>query len=294
MQSAAVSRSLAVKSASLLSVAAILFGGMVLVAKVAERHLPGAEVAFIRFAIGLAGCGLAATRIRFRFVNKRVLFLRGAFGGTAVLFFFLAIEHLPVGTATLLNYTAPVFTALWAALFLSEPLGLGALGALALTLGGVGLVIYGQAPPGQLGFGPWQLVGLLSAVFSGAAVTCVRAVRRTDGPWEIFVAFCALGMLVTSVPTARHFVMPHGRQWLELFAIGLLSLVAQLLMAWSFRWVRAAVGGILLQLTPVAALIFGVLLFSEPMPLLSLAGAVLTVGGVSWGGLIASTPGEDP
>ena len=34
----------------------------------------------------------------------------------------LTIEHLPVGIATLLNYTAPVFTAVWAALFLGESL----------------------------------------------------------------------------------------------------------------------------------------------------------------------------
>ena len=294
MQPRLASRSLAGRSALLLAVAAVFFGIMVIVAKDVERRLPGAEVAFIRFAIGLAGCGLAAGKIRFRFINNRVLFLRGAFGGSAVLCFFLAIEHLPVGVATLLNYTAPVFTALWAALFLGEPLGLGTLGALALTVLGVGLVIYGQAPPGELGFGPWQLVGILSAVLSGAAVTCVRAVRRTDGPWEIFAAFCLIGMLVTGVPTAEHYLPPSGRDWLLLGAVGLLSLIAQLLMAYSLRYVKAAVGGILLQLTPVAALALGYFLYAEPMPLLSLAGAAVTVGGVSAGAWLASTPEEEP
>jgi len=36
--------------------------------------------------------------------------------------YFLAIWKLPVGMATLLNYSAPVFTAVLAAMFLSEPL----------------------------------------------------------------------------------------------------------------------------------------------------------------------------
>ena len=39
--------------------------------------------------------------------NKLGLLLRGAYGGAAVLFYFLGIAHLPVGIATLLNYTAP-------------------------------------------------------------------------------------------------------------------------------------------------------------------------------------------
>src|SRR5437667_460281 len=82
----------------------------------------------------------------------------GAFGGAAVLCYFLAIEHLNVGMATLLNYTAPVFTALWAWLFLGERIGRGTLGALALTTSGVALVIVGNAPPGSLGLGTWQIV----------------------------------------------------------------------------------------------------------------------------------------
>ena len=40
-----------------------------------------------------------------RATNKVGLLMRGAYGGAAVLFYFLGIAHLPVGIATLLNYT---------------------------------------------------------------------------------------------------------------------------------------------------------------------------------------------
>src|SRR5215475_6794944 len=106
----------------LLLLAAALFAAMAVVAKVAATRLPGPEVALFRFCIGLAACGIAATRIRMRTNNKLGLVLRGGYGGAAVLLYFLAIEHLPVGMATLLNYTAPVFTALYAATFLGEPI----------------------------------------------------------------------------------------------------------------------------------------------------------------------------
>jgi drug/metabolite transporter (DMT)-like permease len=86
-----------------------------------------------------------------------------------VFFYFLGIAHLPVGIATLLNYSAPVFTAMYAAAFLGEAITVPTLGALAMTSTGVVLVILGTAPAGSLGFGRWQLVAVLSAMLSGAA-----------------------------------------------------------------------------------------------------------------------------
>src|SRR5437763_2106830 len=104
---------------------------MALATKFAAARLPGPQIAFVRFMIGLAACALAATRVRMRASNKVGLFLRGAYGGAAVFFYFLGIEHLPVGIATLLNYSAPVFTAMYATAFLGEGITRTTLGALA-------------------------------------------------------------------------------------------------------------------------------------------------------------------
>jgi drug/metabolite transporter (DMT)-like permease len=269
---------------------ALLFAAMSAVAKRATARLPGAEVACVRFVVGILACALAATRVRFRANNWTGLALRGAFGGAAVLCYFGAIEHLPVGVATLLNYTAPVFTALWAALFLGEPLGLASVGALALTTGGVLLVIYGGAPAGTLGFSPWVIVGCVAAVLSGAAIATIREVRRTDGSWEIFASFCLVGAAITSVPAARHWVAPTSIEWIYLVTVGVLSVIAQLTMTWALRYLRAAVAGILMQLTPVAALAIGWLVFGEHIAGIALAGAAVTLLGVSWGGFIAAAP----
>ena len=108
------------------------------------------------------------------------LVLRGLFGGAAVLCYFLTIEHLPVGIATLLNYTAPVFTAVWAALLLREPLDASAVGALALATCGVVLVSLGTSRNAPVGASYWLMVGAISAVLSGAALTGV-----SWGAWQI-------------------------------------------------------------------------------------------------------------
>lgn len=267
----------------MLAIAAVLFAVMAAVAKRAAARIPGPEVAFIRFIVGLIATAAAATRVRLRANNWRGLFLRGAFGGAAVLCYFLCIEHLPVGVATLLNYTAPVFTALWAAIFLRERLGLNALGALALTICGVALVITGSAPPGSLGVGTWQLVGMTAAVLSGAAIATIREVRKTDGSWEIFVSFCLVGALFTAPPALRRWVTPTSGEWALMIGVGSLSVIAQLLMTWALRYVRATMAGIIGQLTPVSALALGWICYGDRIAPLALGGAAITLVGVSWG-----------
>jgi drug/metabolite transporter (DMT)-like permease len=75
-----------------------------------------------------------------------------------------------------------------------------------------------------------------------------------------------------------------------LLAIGLLSVVAQLLLTYALRFVSAAGAGIIIQLTPVAALGLGWVLFDERMAGVAIVGAALTLAGVSWGAYLASTP----
>src|SRR5690242_18353256 len=123
----------------------MLFGLMAFLAKQATARLPGSEVAFMRFLVGAISVGAAGAKVvRLRPVNVRGLVLRGLFGGVAVLLFFTSIEHLAVGTATLLVYTAPVFTAIDAALFLGERVTRGTIAALLLTFAGVVLVVHGH------------------------------------------------------------------------------------------------------------------------------------------------------
>ena len=275
--------------AAALVAAALLFSVMALVAKVAARRLPGPEVAFVRMAVGLVGCGVAWLRIPMQARNRLGLFMRGAYGGAAVLLYFLAIAHLPVGVATLLNYTAPVFTTLYAALFLREAVTAGTLGALTTTTLGVALVIAGTAPPGSLGLGRWQLVGIASAMLSGAAVATIRQVRKTDGSWEIFTAFCLAGLVIAAPPALVAWVAPTAGEWAALVGVGLLSLVAQLLMTHALRYVRAAVAGVIIQLTPAGSMLLGWVLLGEKVGGLALAGTAITLAGVSVGTYLAST-----
>lgn len=266
----------------LLVLSSILFGIMAILAKHATLEVSGPQVAFIRFAVGLIGCALYATRRPLRVHNHLGVFLRGFFGGLAVLCFFLAIWKLPVGMATLLNYTAPVFTAVLAAAFLGEALTAAMLGALVVTLIGVCLVITGSTAMSG-GIGPWHIVGMMSALLSGGAVTAIRWARRTDGAWECFSSFSVIGLVVCAPLTFRWWVWPSATGWTLLVAVGAISFAAQLLFTYSLRYTSAALAGVISQLTPVSAMALGVALYHDPYGWKGFLGAVVTLLGVAWG-----------
>jgi drug/metabolite transporter (DMT)-like permease len=263
----------------------ILFGLMAFLTKLVAVHVPGPQVAFFRFLIGLfAITPVVALRwVPARFGRLDLLALRGLFGGIAVLCYFTAIQHLDVSIATLLNFCSPVFTALFAMIFLREQVGWGLAAALAITLCGVTLITRAHAPPGSWGFTRWHLVGATSAAASGAALTAVRGLRlERIGAAAIFTAFCAVGALCTAPPAFLHFAPPTPMQWLLVGAVAALAMAGQLLMNHALGTVSAAISGTIYQLTPVTTLVLGALFLREPVNALAVVGAMLTLGGVWW------------
>lgn len=267
---------------AILVLSSLTFGFMAYVAKQATARLDGAQVGFVRFVIGtlVVVAQALVRRAPPRVVRPKFLILRGVFGGFAVLLYFMSLAALPSGTATLLNYTAPVFTAIFAAVFLEEYLPRLTFIAMGVAAVGVTLVVYGQGKALGGAYG-WQLIALGSAVMSGAAVTSIRAARRTDGAWEVFGAFCLLGMLCTAPIAFMRWKAPSPDEWWLLVGVGLLSVVAQVLMTHALGAVEAALSGIIAQITVVTAMALGHFLDHEPLTAVSLVGAVLTLGGVS-------------
>jgi len=262
---------------------AFLFGAMAFAAKLASARLSGSQVAMIRFAIGLTPALLIPRyrRSAFTFQRLDLLFYRGFFGGLAVLCYFIAIAHINVGVATLLNYTAPLFSGTFSIVFLREHISPKVLIPMPIALTGVLLVVHANARPGDiLGFGKWELIGLLSALFSGAAVTAMRAARQGENSWAVYTSFCLLGTLLTAPLAIASWKNPSGDEWLSLGATSLFAIGAQLLLTFSLRWVDAMTVGVISQLAVVVAMLLGVTLLHERLSTLAILGAALTIGGV--------------
>jgi drug/metabolite transporter (DMT)-like permease len=270
-----------------------LFGLMAFLAKLSSARISGAQVAMIRFALCLIPMLMVPSwrRATVTFQRFDLLFYRGFFGGLAVLFYFIAIERIPVGLATLLNYTAPIFSGFFAWAFIGEPVKLRILLPLVITFSGVIVVVQAHSTPGEmLGFGPWEALGLLSAILSGAAVTAIRVARRTEGSWSIFASFSLFGLLATAPLGILQWRSPTWGEWSLLIGVAVTSFGAQLLMTSAMKWVEAVTAGILAQLAVVISMILGAIWLNERFTAKLLLGSALTISGVIFLVIISSRP----
>ncbi|HEX7185905.1 MAG TPA: DMT family transporter [Thermoanaerobaculia bacterium] len=277
----------------LTALSALCFAVMALAAKLAAADLSGSQVAFVRFAVMMLPVALVPSIARKALTFQRLdlLFYRGIFGGTAVLLYFLALAHVPVGIATLLNYSSPIFSVAFAAAFLGERVDRRLLFPLAAALAGMALAAGGGAKGGELlHLGVWEAAGLASAVLSGAAVTAIRAARRTEGSWAIYGSFTLFGLLTTAPFGLAGFRAPTPRQWLWLAIVGLCSVAAQLLMTYAYRWVTNLQAGVLSQLTVVGSLVLGAVFLGDRLAPVQILGTFLTLTGVVGVVWLQSTP----
>jgi drug/metabolite transporter (DMT)-like permease len=266
-----------------MTASAVLFGAMAFCAKLASARLAGPQVAFVRFLIGLTPA-LAVPRYRraaFRFERLDLLFYRGFFGGLAVLLYFIAIAHCNVGVATLLNYTAPIFSGIFSVIFIGERISARVLVPLPIALAGIFLVVRGQAHPGDLiGFGRWELVGLASGIASGIAVTAMRAARRTENSWSVYTSFCVLGLVTCSPLALASWRTPSRAELVALLATSIFAIGAQLLLTFSLRCIDAMTVGVVSQIAVIVSMILGVTILDERIPQVAAAGCAMTLAGV--------------
>lgn len=288
----ALARRQVIRAQRVLAGSAVLFGLMAFAAKLASERLGGSQVALVRFAIGALPMLLAPRYHRLARSIERwdLLFYRGILGGAAVLLYFLALEHIAMGTAALLNCTSPIFAVALARIFLGERVRQRVLLPAALAMTGVILVIGGHARLGDqashdgestvyhVNF--WALAALGSAVLAGAALVAVRAARKTESSWAIFASFSVMGVIVTAPLGLGRWVSPTWNEWIYLLTVGITSLIAQLGMTWAFRWLDNLRAGVIGQISVVVSMLLSVFALGDRLTLLQLVGSIFTMVGV--------------
>jgi drug/metabolite transporter (DMT)-like permease len=278
-----------------LASSSVFFASMALLARIgAARGFSAAELVFVRMGIGAICCVVlfASGRANFEIARSGTLLARGVYGSISILLYFFAIARLPVGEATLLNYSSPLFTLIFAMLFLGERPGLRPVAGLAVTLSGLALTVEATSTAGLMSWG--VLAGLGSAVMSGAAIATIRSLRRTSGPTMIFFTFCLVAMVISAPLAAPSLRLPAPRDLALLMGIGLTSTVAQLLFTAAMGHLSAVGTAVASPLTPVTAYLLGTLFLGEPLTPRIAAGGLIALGGVVLGAWQARPVAAEP
>ena len=249
-----------------------------------ERGFTTPESVALRFAISLGLVVPVAlwSRQSLRTQQPVVWLMRGILGGLAVLLYFESVRLVGAGLGTLLNYTYPVWANLLSFLIGERPSRMIWL-ALPLAILGTVLVV---APHGPGGVGRGEIAGLTSAALGGAAIVCIKRLRRTDGELTIISSFSTVGLLL-ALPALPWFAggdagqsaaearPVDGLTWCFAILVGLLSFYGHLYFTRGYKETTIQLGTVLSLIVPALAATLGWLVLGEHLPASALAGAGL-------------------
>lgn len=207
--------------------------------------------------------------------NQRALLARSLLGIGGVVCYFWAIDNLFLADAAMLGKLSPFFVAVFAAVFLGEPLQRRVVIALTLGFAGGLLVI---KPQFDLHILP-ALAGAASAVFAGGAYVLLRYLRDREPPETVVFYFSmvtVVGMLPFVVPG---FSSPSPIEWLWLLGIGVFAAAGQLNLTAAYRHAPAGPTSLLSYATIIFAALFGWAIWGEMPDVLSLLGGLLILSG---------------
>lgn len=201
---------------------------------------------------------------------------RGLAGTTALYFFFLTIQKMPLASAVTISYTSPIFTALLATMFLGEKMrplqwlffGVSFLGVAALK-----------------GFDErvsWAFLslGLAAAALSGVAYVLVRSLSGKEHPMVVVFYFQLVGTVVGGLFSLSHFKMPHGNDWLLLLTVALAAHFGQVHLTRALQGEKVGIVSSLNFLGAIYASFFGWLFFGEHLTPVNGLAMLLVIAGV--------------
>ncbi|MHC4532346.1 MAG: DMT family transporter [Planctomycetota bacterium] len=268
------------KGAALMALASIFFCMSGCLVK-SGSYIGANKLTFYRFVIGL---GLIATvvmsgKARLVFVNKKLLFLRGLIGGTAVFITLLSITKLGLGKGMILINSYPIFGSIISAILLKEKLRLFNIWAILTAMVGIYFIAYDEQNGfSLLVFGGYELIAVFGALLAGFAVTIIRKLHDTDSSMAIYFSQCLVGMWLLIGPALSSEEAVDFKGVFILLGLGTSITIGQLLMTEGFKYVPVKIGSLLLTFETVLCYIAGVAIFSEPLTWSCVLGSVLVIG----------------
>lgn len=208
--------------------------------------------------------------------NRKVLMMRGVFGTIALSLFFYTLQYIPLASAVTIQYLSPIFTALFAAIFLKEKMKIKQWLYFGISFAGVAL-LKGFDERVSIGL---MIIGIVSAMFSGMAYTCIRKLKDSDHPIVVVFYFPLVATPIMGILTYFQWVKPIGTDWLLLLLMGVFTQIAQILMT---KGLQSAVINKIISIKYIGtfwALGFGYILFGESYTFMSLTGIAMVVIGI--------------
>jgi drug/metabolite transporter (DMT)-like permease len=241
-------------------------------------YLPTTQIVFLRSVISLILCAGYVVYRGFPFfgVNRKWLIIRGVSGMIGLTLFFYTLQHIPLATATVIQYLSPVFTVLLALFYLQQKVRPVQWVFIAMALGGV-IVVNGLDPDVPLRF---VLIGVISAFFASVAYLATIKCKASDHPVLIVMYFHLLATPIMGGVSMLDWTPVSWPEVLTGLAVGVLSVIAQVAMAVAIMREDASLVTPFKYVGAAIAWGVGVVLFDEHIGVLGILGIAIVTSGV--------------
>tara|TARA_R110000764_G_scaffold36851_3_gene82280 strand:+ start:3131 stop:4009 length:879 start_codon:yes stop_codon:yes gene_type:complete len=243
--------------------------------------MPPSQAAFLRYMLGMVFLIPMLKDVREANLTRRqwkLFTLRGLLHSVGVSLWFYAMTRIPIAELTAINYLAPVFFSIGAALFLGERLAARRIFAVVVALVGTAIILR----PGFREVANGHIAMLAAAaVFSGSYLLAKILSDEAKPTVVVFMmtVFVSLGLAPLA---AIVWVTPTWEQ------IGILALVAVFAQAGHYTMTLAFAAAPVTVTQPITflqlvwATLLGMLVFSEPVDIYVVLGGVLILASVTF------------
>jgi drug/metabolite transporter (DMT)-like permease len=261
-------------------VAGLSFAIMGECVKYAAVRYSSAELVFYRSLFGLVAIVLFTLPRHMPLATPhiRLHLSRGINGFIAMMLFFYTVPHLPLATALSLNYTSPIFLAIFFAFTMHEKINPALI--VAILAGFIGVVLL-LDPTLRWSFITSSGPGLVSGILTGFVYLQVTQLGRLNEPeWRsvfYFTLVCTVGSAIWAMTQPFHsFAMADIPL---LIGIGFAATFGQLAMTRAYRKGDCLTAGSLAYCTVVFASLLDVYFWHAHLTVLNYLAILLIIGG---------------
>jgi len=239
------------------------------------------EVAFFRNLFGTPILAFLLIRYGwglFRTDRIRIHFIRSFGHVCAMMMFFVAISITPLATANALSFTAPLFAAVLAMLFLGEVFRWRRWGALAIGFAGTLVILR----PGIIEIGTGPLLILAASSLWGIILVVMKALGRSDSPPTMVAYMVVIMTPLSLIPALFFWQWPTWEQTGLMVLMGLVGTAGHLSLTQALRLADTAVVVPIDFFKLVWASLFGYIFFTEVPDVFTWVGGVMIFAGATY------------
>ena len=258
-------------------------------AKLLSGYMSSLEVVFFRNVSGVVLILISIYKFPLKQIGGKplLLFFRGLIGFIALLMYFYNIANISLAEAQTFSKTAPIFTAIFAYIFIKEELSFKAW--VGVFVGFIGILFITKFTGENLSKTDW--LGILSGVGAGLAYTSIRELKHYYDSRAIVLSFMLVGtigpillMILGEFYTTTMFdfmiapfVMPEGIAWLYIIGLGGTATLSQLYMTKAYMNAKGGIVGTISYTNIIFSIIIGMMLGDSFPDIFVIFGIVLIV-----------------